>query len=201
MKKVAILLIALMVISVGFLSGCTEQTTDNPDNGGTTSSKLSSIEPSEMALQLSDFPQGYELQDRGEKLASDVDEFGIGLGWKKGYMSTFTKIGDNMFQVTRFEQSISIYPIENVSEVIALDICSEFESNESVMCEELSDPNLGEISRAFRLTVTEQDGSTNRYYRIEFIKMDVWEGLYIGGTVTDYEFLKDMAELAVNKIE
>ena len=39
-----------------------------------------------MALQLSDLPEGYEIQERSERVASDVRQEGLDQGWKRGYV-------------------------------------------------------------------------------------------------------------------
>jgi len=90
---------------------------------------------------------------------------------------------------------ISIYPIENISKVLTL----PRESNENITFDELSKPNIEDNSRAFRITAKDEFGTEQRYYQIEFIKMDVYESLYMSGTTTDYELLKDLSKKSEEK--
>lgn len=45
--------------------------------------KLSAIEPSEMAIQLDDLPENYQIKERSEQVRSDVVKSALDLGWKK----------------------------------------------------------------------------------------------------------------------
>lgn len=154
--------------------------------------KLSTVETSGLALQLSDLPSNYTIQERTERIRSDIPQDGRDLGWKEGYYVRFAKIGDSIFDATIIRHSISIYPTENISKII--DLSSGSDSN--ITYDELSKPNIGDDSRAFRITE-----DNNRYYKIEFIKMDVYESLSMGGTSTDYELLKELAKKAEAKIK
>ena len=199
MKKATILLIALMVISVGFLSGCNEkkETEDFNDNSIPSGQELSTIEPSNMILQLSDLPSNYTIKERTERVKSDVSEIAISLGWIKGYYVRFARVV-NIYDTTVIEQFISIYPIENISKILT---SIPRVSNETIIFDELSKPNIGDDSQAYRVTAKDEYGTETKYYMIEFIKMDVYEGLYMSGTTTDYEMLKDLAKIAVGKIK
>lgn len=159
--------------------------------------ELTKKEPSELALTLSDLPDEYTIVERTERTKSDVSKEGLELGWKKGYYVRFAKVDkDNPYMVTVIEQLISIYPAENISKVIVLPT----ESSENRTYEELSNPGIGDKSRAFRITVKDEFGEEKRVYMIEFIKKDVYEALYMHGTVTDYELLKEIARKAAEKI-
>lgn len=155
--------------------------------------KLSTVEPSMLALQLSDLPSNFTIKERTERIGSDVLQEARDLGWEEGYYVRFVKIGDNIFDATIVRHSISIYPSENISKIIDIPMVSD--SNRTY--DELSKPNIGDNSRAFRIT-TEDD---NRYYEIEFVKMDVYENIQMSGTTTDYELLKELAKKAEAKIK
>jgi PBP1b-binding outer membrane lipoprotein LpoB len=177
------------------LSGCTEQTSTTSETiKEQTKTKLSSIEPSDLILQVSDLPSNFTIKERAERVKSDLDEDAKNLGWKKGYSVIFIK-GETIFDMTAISHSISIYPIDNISKV--LDIPRK--SNENRTYDELSNPNIGDKSKAFR--VTENSGFETRSYMIEFVKMDVYEYISIGGTSTDYELLKELAKKAEAKIK
>lgn len=187
------------------LSGCIQQSPLLPEKSNEQkvppedmySVEASTLEPSIMALQLSDLPPEYSVKERTEILKSEVDPKGINLGWEKGYYARYDKVVDK-FDITTIEHIISIYPFENISKVMSL----EWETKrpkEYITLEKLSDPNIGDGSRAFR--VTNKDIIETRYYVIEFFKKDVHEVVSMGGTSTDYELLKELAKKAERKIK
>jgi hypothetical protein len=69
---------------------------------------------------------------------------------------------------------------------------------EKITVDELSDPNIGDSSMAFRFT---KPGIDTKEYLIIFVKKDVYEQLDMSGTVTDYESLKQLATIAAAKIK
>lgn len=158
--------------------------------------RIASKEPSEMALSLEDLPQdqNYTLKERTERTKSDVSSRAIDLGWEKGYYVRFARIGD-MFDTTGVEHVISIYPLENITKILDLPQESEY-----MVYDELSKPNIGDDSRAFRITWIDEFGYEQKTYQIEFIKMNVYEALFLSGTTLDYEFLKDLASKAESKV-
>lgn len=195
MNKIVANLIAIILIASALLfSGCVEEETPSTI---APSPKLTTKEPSELVLQLSDFPSNYTLKERTERLKSDVIEEGLDLGWKKGYYVRYARIGDSLFDITVIEQYTSVYPIENISKFFV----TPRESTENTIWEEFSKPNIGDDSKAYRVTVKDEFGTEDRYYIIQFIKLDVYEAFYMSGTTTDYELLKDLAKKAESKIE
>jgi hypothetical protein len=158
--------------------------------GEGTSKKLS-----QMLLELGDLPQGYTLVENGERLSSDISKEGIELGWKKGHYAIYTKTGT--YEFTEIDHYNSVYPLENISE--ALHTISH-ENIENWAFEEISKPNIGDDSRAWRVTGT-FEGITYSGYQICFIKMNVYNALYMDGTEgVDYELLKDLARTVESKI-
>ena len=183
-------LISLIVItSMLIFSGCVEE-------------KLATKEPFELALQLSDFPPGYVIEERGERLESDVDKRAFEFGWKEGYYSIFQKGNEASTEFTIVTQSISVYPVENISEIFTSSkkIYME-ESIANGIVEELSKPNIGDNSFAYRETVEDEFEGTFRLYTIVFVKKDYYEEFRMGGITTDYELLRDVAMKAESKIE
>ncbi len=196
MKSNYVTLLALLLIIVT-LSGCVQQ--NKEQNAPLTESSkvtLSTLEPSDMALQLSDFPGNFTIKERTERVKSDVNKDAIDLGWKKGYYVRYARIGESISDVTVIEQLISVYPIENVSKIVNL----PRESDKNITYDELSKPNIGDNSRAFRITTKDEFGTEQKYYQIEFVRMDVYVSLYMSGTTTDYELLKGLAKKAEAKI-
>ena len=66
--------------------------------------------------------------------------------------------------------------------------------------EELSDPKIGDSSRAFRIKTTVQ-GIPVTMFVIQFIKKDVHEEISDGGLSSDFESLKNIAKTAAAKIK
>ena len=195
MREGFIALVVFLVITSVFIAGCSSNVL--------TGNKLSSRTPSEMVLQLSDLPMDYKLQERSE-LAPDIDSYAHSEGWKKGYSVSFSFVNndDKAISVSVISQQLSVYPIENIRHIlphtkVSLNnkACDEF------VVDEMPNPNIGDFSQAFRFTDKNGKGTT-RYF-IEFVKMDVYVNLLMGGSVgsTDYELLKDIAKKAAAKIK
>jgi len=198
MKK---LLILLLIITV-FVSGCIGQTEKQEETTSTISTttmpKIATKEVSQMALQLLDMSSSnYTIKERAERVRADVSPDALDLGWKRGYYVSFARIGESIFDITAIEHLISIYPIENISKVLTT---IPRESTENITFNELSRLDIGDDSRAYRIDAKNEFGTEYRYYQIEFVKMDVYMSLYMTGTSTDYELLKDLAKKAESRI-
>jgi len=189
------ILLLLVILAIVFIAGCT-QTGQPVLNSGETKPRTTTLEPSQLALQLSDLPSNYSIKERAERVKSDVSPEAIKIGWKEGYYVKFARI-ESLLDFTTIEHGISIYPIENISEVLTIPRYQE----ENFMIEKMSKPNIGDDSNALRITAKDEYGTEYRYYMIEFIKMDVYEYLLMTGITTDYELLKDLARKAEAKIE
>jgi len=188
-----ILTIGLIILLVCIV-GCTSKAPSTPEI------KLSTIEPSEMALQSDELPENYQIKERSEQVKSDVVKSALDLGWKKGYRVKFVQVDLNNLEVTSIEQGISIYPIENINKTLSLqrDESTKYTANNSYTIDDLSNPNIGDQSQAYRIT-NKLDNS--KLYAIDFVKQDVFESLRMSGTFTDYENLKELAKTVAEKIE
>lgn len=151
---------------------------------------LSTQEPSEMVLELRDLPKDWFIVSRSERVKSDISDEGLEAGWRRGYMIIFGwQDEDNPFVTSTIGHLISIYPIESLKEMI------NQESTDEVTYEELSNPNIGEESRAYKVT-----DEVRTYYEILFYKKDVLVTLDVAGVIQDYELLKELARKAEKKI-
>ena len=197
------------VISIGLIiilvciAGCsttpsTTQITPTP----TPESILSTIDPSEMALQLSDMPDGFEIGERSERTRSDVSQGALDNGWKKGYYVFFQrKESKELKDIEYISQYISLYPIEKIDQPLISAKKSLIDSsNDSYLVEELSNPKIGNSSQAFRVKRTVLGQHATEFY-IHFVKKDVYETFIDIGTSTDYENLKSIAKIAAAKIK
>jgi len=189
----SVLIIGFIILFV-CIAGCTST------SQSTSEIKLSTIEPSEMALQLDELLENYQIKERSEQVKSDVVNSALDLGWKKGYIVKFVQVDLNNLEVTSIEQSISVYPIENINKSLSLqrDESTKYTANTSYTIDDLSNPNIGDQSQAYRIT-NKLDNS--KLYAIDFVKQDVFESLRMSGTFTDYENLKELAKTAAEKIE
>jgi len=156
------------------------------------SKKTTSSSPLEIALTLSDLPVGYSIQERSERLKSDVSEDALNRGWQSGYYTRYFR-GENLADFTKIEQYVSVYPLENITLLLQKDITV----SEEETLEKMPSQNMGDGSKSYRVTNNEFG---NTWYSFEFIKKDVYVRLDMFGTATDYELLKSLAKKIENKI-
>jgi hypothetical protein len=187
----SVLTIGLIILLV-CIAGCTSTAPSTPEI------KLSTIELSGMALQLDDLPENYQIKERSEQVRSDVVKSALDLGWKKGYIVKFVQVDSNNLEVTSIEQGISVYPIENRDKAFSLQKDESAKYTANITIDDLSNPNIGDQSQAYRIT---NKSDNSKSYAIDFIKQDVFESLSMSGTFTDYETLKELAKTAAEKIE
>lgn len=200
MKKCIIFIIGLsLILSSVFIAGCASNapSTSLPTFG----SKLSTIEPIEMALKLSDLPSGFTIKEGTERTSSDVGQKAHANGWKKGYFVEFDRSGTGKtLETEMIMQDISVYPIDNVNQIMAnaqSKILKEAYANETV--EQLSDPKIGDSSQAFRVKKN-IFGIPITSFVIYFAKGDVVETIIMTGTSADYATLNQLAKVAAAKI-
>jgi len=143
-------------------------------------SKTFQGDTSKLIFELSELPEGYKIILKGPRVKSDVSSQAIVLGWKEGYQISFAKGDGAIFDTTTISQVISRYPLENISLVLET-------KEEGYIQEKLSNPNIGDISVASKIT---EDTFGMGFYRIEFVKKDIYVALTTQG---DYELLQDLA--------
>jgi hypothetical protein len=159
--------------------------------------KLSTLEPSRLALQPSEVPAGFTQVEQLERNLSDMRSWAVDKGWKKGYYAYYEKNGQD---VRYIEQAISVYPIGNISLIVPDTIqgVKNWSAEENLTVEELPVPGIGDFSRALKIT---EPGEPVNDYIITFVKYDVFEQMSINGTAADYETLKQVAGTAAAKIK
>jgi hypothetical protein len=176
-----IILLVAILITAGCVGGNKQtevipaQTTPAPTP--TPEIKLSTLDPSEMALQLSDLPEGYikNLSEQGET----------------SYNVQFIK-GSSTFDYVIISQGIRVTHNTDLDKSMNF-FREEFRKDNRT---ELSNPNIGDSSIAARNHL-----STEESFTIFFIKKDVVEFLTSEGSQTDYELLKTLAKKAADKIK
>jgi len=190
-----IVLMSVVIILCAGIAGCTSQAPATPP---VTQQKLSTLEPSQMILEPADVPVNFTLVEKYERNTTNMNDWALNTGWKKGYGVYYETKGQD---VQGLDQVISIYPAENITLIVPQTVrgikhWSVEDANVTV--EELPIPDVGDFSRA--LQVSEKDDPIN-LYMIAFVKYDVYEELYVNGTAKDYDKLIQIAETAAAKIK
>jgi hypothetical protein len=151
---------------------------------------------SDMALQPSDLPSDYVLQDRTVMALQEVSPLARELGWRQGYYVSFYHRNTNNNEITRIQQSVSIFLSDDINGVYLLE---REELREQKLTPgsryEIPFPAVGERSIAFRET-NPFDPERPVTYTVIFTKKNVFEKITMSGTSTDYEALKRLAQRA-----
>ncbi len=205
MKYAAIL---VMLLCVCITAGCSYfdegspalHPTKLPTLQPTPESEVATAEPSAMALQLSDLPDGYIIKERSDMSYADLNPLARDAGWKKGYYVAFYRIDIKTYDITGITQQISIYPLDRIR-IIFDDVKADLLStaNATITLTELPFPKTGEYTAAIR-TVDVNNPYGIMTYTVVFTKKDVLEQIVMKGTTTDYEVLKNIAATAAQKI-
>lgn len=202
-------LIPVMLLCLCFVAGCSYLDEGAPKlhpanlspSFPAPESRTATVEPSAMALQLSDLPDGYIIKERSDVVYADLNPLARDEGWKKGYYVAFYRMDVRNYDITGISQQISIYPLDRVR-IIFDDVKTSLQSraNTSVTVTELPFPKTGDRTIALR-TVNANDPYGIMTYTLVFTKKDVLEQIEMRGTTTDYEVLKDIAARAAGKIQ
>jgi len=166
----------------------------------TPESRIATVEPSGMALQLADLPDGYVIRERSDVAYADINPLARDEGWKKGYYVAFYRMNTWNYDITGITQQISVYPTDRIR-IIFDEVKSgvESRSNASISVAELPFSKTGDQSIALRfIDANDQHGIMT--YTVIFTKKDVLEQIEMKGTTTDYEVLKDIAGTAAGRI-
>jgi hypothetical protein len=216
MKRSIIFTIVMLLIITVLIAGCTSNssssapsavaTSTTPLPVQTTGSQLSTVDPSQMALTLSDVPAGFTLKEGTPLTSSDVSPTNIADGWIKGYEVEFQRTNNGastgVVDVEFIAQVITVYPIDNVNQVMTQTGTNMLqESNATVTVEQLPDPQIGDSSQAFKITGKTSSGTPMISFFITFSKDDVVETLAWAGTSADYSTLNNLANIAEAKIK
>jgi len=170
-------------------------------------------EPSQMALQISDLPpeKDWVIKEKNVRSREEVSQIEKELGFKKGYNITFSS-QQNDTDFTNIKHFISVYPLVNsaINMTFSFETAKEnnivgrfYENNSNKIISsisELPNPFIGDFSIAYNISVSDTTGFKENIYTICFTKWDVAEVVTIEGTNTDYEFLKDLAKIAEERI-
>jgi hypothetical protein len=174
----------------------TETPTPTPTPVTTAETPRLPEQSSDMALQPSDLPSDYTLQDRTVIALPEVSQLARQLDWQQGYYVSFYRRNGNNEIITRIWQSVNIFFSDDINGVFLLE-------KEELKKEHLTPgtryeipfPAIGERSIAFRET-NPLDPERPVTYTVIFTKKNVYEKITMSGMSTDYELLKRLAQRA-----
>jgi len=200
-SAIILLMTVLIVLSVG-IAGCTSQTPAASPTPETTKT-VSTIEPSEMIVQPSEIPGNFTLVTERERTASELSEWALDHGWKKGYSVVYRKNDPNSPSGTIILQNISIYAGENATLAVSdtIDGLADWitiENNATMSVEKISIPAIGDASGSLKYSDKSDNSSM---YVIAFAKKGVFLDIETNGTAADYETARQFAEIAAAKIK
>jgi hypothetical protein len=170
--------------------------TPAPTTVPTTETPRLPEQSSDMALQPSDLPSDYILQDRSVMALQEVSQIARELGWRQGYFVSFYRRNSNTNDITRIRQSVSIFSTDGIHGVFLLE--KEELKNQQLSPGtryEIPFPAVGERSIAFR-DMNPLDPERPVMYTVIFTKKNVYEKITMSGTNTDYETLKRLVQRA-----
>lgn len=198
LSSMILLMTCFLILSVG-IAGCTSQTPAAPAVPGTIQSN---VEPSEMILQTSEIPVNFSLMEKAARNVSEMNAWALDHGWKKGYYAVYQKNDPNSPLGTVIEQTISVYPAENITLIIPDTIqgwknWSVEEENANLSVEDLSLPTIGDSSAALKFT---DKSDSTQLYVIAFVKKNVYQQFLSNGTAADYEITRQLAGISATKI-
>ncbi len=154
---------------------------------------------SDFALSLSDLPPDYHLRDRSVVAYEQVGPVFRELSWQQGYEVSFYRMNRAKGDNTLVRQVISIFPSDRVDTVYRLEKESMLSPPNGTTRYEVPFPIIGDESIAFRESDLNAPDK-NVTYSLLFTKNTVYETITMGGTTTDYETLKDLAQKAAGRI-
>jgi len=177
----------------------TPTSTPLPIVTSTPDSLISTITPSEMALQLTDLPGDYFIRDRSATSYDEQSALSRDLGWKQGYFVSFYRMNLDRVDITGITQTINVYPLENMNKVYSVEKDALFSIDNATELFEIPFPVLGDRSIAARKSSVE-NRQTVVTYTVIFTKKNAFEKISMTGTTTDSETLKDVAAKAAAAI-
>ncbi|MCU0631372.1 MAG: hypothetical protein MUC66_00140 [Methanolinea sp.] len=199
------LLLAAVLAGILFSCGCTSQTAiSSPSAGGTSPviTPLAGTSPDSLpgiALELSDFPEGYELIYAGETEPPDESSLLSDPSYQGGYSVTVSNESSDFPTGELVDQIILIYSQPVTHERLASVFTENYPELSSWSLSSLADPRVGEASIAYHFAYP---NTTLSGYTIVFGKGDVYEILttMVGDGTADYDFLKGIAEKAAARV-
>lgn len=205
MRPAWYLLLAVVLAGILLSCGCTSQTGTltassgpaTPTAGNPGGTPLNSLP--EIALDLSDFPRGFELIYAGHTEPPDESVLLSDPAYRGGYSVTVSNESADFPTGELVDQIILIYAQPVTHERLAMIFTENYPELSRWPLTTLDDPAIGEASIAYQFAFPD---TTLSGYTIVFGKGDVYEILttMTGDGTSDYEFLKGIAGKALAKV-
>ncbi|MDD1703401.1 MAG: hypothetical protein LUQ31_10520 [Methanoregula sp.] len=223
MQKVLYLTLCLLAGAAIVVAGCTSS---SPGNAGTavtttetpsgTGSNGTVVSLAPLALNAGDVPSGFTLTSSREKTSDEVSDMAKEIGWREGYVTEFTKTGNDTANTTTITQTITGYNTTNLAGIISMVKKSE-QTYTGYRFSDLPLPATGSETLAYEATVNASAQSkdfitgnpvesavvtvaSQDYQEVIFGKGDLMEVIRISGPGADYATLKNLAETAYAKM-
>jgi len=205
MKSAWFFLLAVALAGVVMISGCTSQTGApfTPTASASTMAtpvEMTSLETlSGMALEVSDFPPGFELLFEGETMPPEESTLLSDPSYQGGYSVTVSNESSDLATGELIEQVILVYTQPATRERLDEVFLANYPEFSDWSLSQLKDPGIGDASVAYRFAYP---NTTLSGYSIGFGKGDVYEILLTmaGDDTADYDLLEAIARKAASKV-
>ena len=203
MRPVWYVLLAAVLAGILFSCGCTSQPTSSTRAGTPTMSAISAVGTSPdmlpaIALDLSDFPEGFELIYAGETEPPAESVLLSDPAYRGGYSVTVSNESSDFPTGELVDQIVLIYSRPVTRERLAEVFTENYPELSTWPLSPLPEPGIGEASIAYHFAYPE---TTLSGYTIVFGKGDVYQIVttMTGDGTADYGFLQEIARKAAAK--
>jgi hypothetical protein len=179
-------IIIILVFTAVIAAGCTQGT--GPALPA-VSVPVTTPDLHDLALNPSDVPACFTLTGQSEKNPGDVGQLAKNLGWRAGYVVTYTCTA-NGTETTVILQSLAAYPAENIPGIVSM--VDQQDRTAGYLYEDLSFPDRGSSMRGFygKANETQASGQSSGTYLVNGGREDPGTNAMSGG---------DMAEIIIYK--
>jgi hypothetical protein len=190
-------LIAILILTTIFLSGCTS---GSPVAVQPPGSSATETEFDHLLLSPADLPEGLVRAGDGPLQASKVTDTMRKYGWQRGYRALYSDAIPLTDKTKVIEQDIMIFTRANASAMLD-EHKKSFTGIKSkdITVLPLPDPGLGEKSFAIKVTSPGTAGVETHYYVVGFVQSDIYEVISAVGEPATYRTLLSVAERAAEK--
>lgn len=203
------------------VAGCTQTADTHPASalpGQTTGQPALET----LILTPADIPMNVTLSESRKKTRGEVSSVAENLGWQNAYVVRYHTSGPANANVSGIIQTITVYPSQNIPDIIAIAMKQE-QSQSGMTFTALPSPATISGAHVFKATknpvnVTEETttsaspfihssedvsgraGYDQDYVEILFFKGDIFEVIHVSGTMPDEKVLYRMAQAAYDKL-
>jgi hypothetical protein len=212
------LVVFCLLCTALFCAGCTQSASPVTDTPGSDAGTV--INPGQLALAPSEFPQGSILTGSRSKNPSDMSRLALDLGWQGGHVVRYTVPSQDGKETYEITQSIALYPERTIPDVIAFSY-QQAHSDRDMVYSDFAARGLGGSAKAFSGKAgiqiplktgndnpvlvsmdskeTQSDTKTD-FAEVIFSKGKTFEVITITGPSPDTAFLLNVSQTAYAKI-